>query len=94
MRRSPEQPPDLPPCSPTQRQQAFLDRHNLNQNRPIDFYEASHTIGQFDSNRRRLSANPRQEQFLKERGKWREGMSRGETFDLIRHIMASLDRPA
>jgi hypothetical protein len=36
----------------------------------------------------------RQEQFLKDYGRWRNGMTRGEAFDLIGRILAGTDGPA
>lgn len=91
MRRSLEQPVDPLPERPTRRQQAFLDRHKLNPDRPLDFYEASHAIGQFVRDRRRMSPTASQESFLKQRGKWKDGMNRGEAFDLIRRITAGME---
>ena len=91
MHRSPEQQFDPEFCSPTRRQQAFLLRNKLQPNHKIDFYEASHVIGQFVQARRQLSPTDRQETFLKEHGKWRQGMNRGEALDLIRRIVAGLD---
>jgi hypothetical protein len=88
MRRYLDQPVDPPFCEPTNRQQAFLDRHKLNPDHAIDFYDAMHTIGRFVDARRQLSPTVRQEKFLKEKGLWRDGMSRGEAFDLIRQILA------
>jgi len=79
---------DYPVCEPTSKQQAFLNRHKLQPNRPLDFDEASNTIGQYVSACRRQLPSTRQEQFLKEHGKWRDGMTRGEAFDLIGQIIA------
>jgi hypothetical protein len=87
MRHSTDQQPDPPFCTPTRKQQAFLDRHCLQPNRPLDCYEAAALIGQFVRSRRALAPTARQEQFLKKRGKWRDGMSRGEAFDLIRRLV-------
>jgi hypothetical protein len=94
MRRSPEQQGDPAPCEPTSKQLAFLARNKLHPGRPVDFYEASHTIGQFVSSRRQMPPTARQERFLKERGEWRDGMSRGEAFDAIRRIVAGPPGPA
>jgi hypothetical protein len=94
MRRSPEQPPDPPPCAPTERQEAFLARHRIYPDRPLDFYEASDVIGRFVRVRRQMSPTVRQEKFLKDRGKWRDGMTRGEAFDLIGRILAGTGGPA
>jgi hypothetical protein len=88
MRRSPEQHADPLPCSPTRKQQAFLARNRIDPGRDIDFYEAMHTIGQFVHSRREMSPTARQEQFLKQKGQWRDGMSRGEAFDLIGQLVA------
>lgn len=87
MRHSPEQPPELPHCSPTRRQQAFLARNKLHPDRAIDFYEASHRIGKFIDHRRQLPATAKQEALLRQHGQWREGMTRGEAFDRIRGLM-------
>lgn len=89
MRRSPEMPADLPDETPTRKQQAFLDRHHLQpDDRPLDFHEAAKAIGKFVRGCRALAPTDRQKEFLKKRGKWREGMSRGEAFDLIRCLTA------
>ena len=88
MYRSPEQQFDPDFCSPTRRQQAFLLRNKLQPNHKIDFYEASHVIGEFVQARRQLSPTGRQEKLLKEQSKWREGMNRGEAFDLIQRIVS------
>jgi hypothetical protein len=94
MRRSPEQPPDPLPCAPTERQEAFLARNKINPDRPPDFYEASHVSGRFVRARRQMSPTVHQEQFLKDHGKWRHGMTRGEAFDRIGRILAGTDGPA
>jgi len=94
MRRSYDQYFDFEPYSPTDKQQAFLNRHNLNPDYPLDFYSASNRIGQFVRDRRQLSPTARQEKLLKDLGKWREGMSRGEAFDLIRQFYAGGNGPA
>ena len=91
MHRSSEQQFDPDFCSPTRPQQAFLLRDKLQPNHKIDFYEASHVIGQFVHARRQLSPTDRQVKFLKEHGKWRDGMNRGEVFDLIQRIRCGLD---
>lgn len=88
MRPSPEQHVDPPFCEPTRKQQAFLARHNLAAH-PMDFHEAAGTISRFVRSCRDLSPTRRQERFLKQRGLWRAGMSRGEAFDCI---SAALDR--
>jgi hypothetical protein len=93
VRFSPEQQVDPPPCTPTRRQEAFLARNKLHPGREIDFYEAAHAIGQFVNARRELPPTSRQERFLKDRGRWRDGLSRGEAFDLIRHILADAAGP-
>jgi hypothetical protein len=94
MRRSLEQQVDPAPCEPTSKQLAFLARNKLHPDRALDFYEASHAIGQFVHARRQLAPTARQERFLKERGEWRDGMSRGEAFDTIRRIVAGPPGPA
>ncbi len=88
MRRSFDQGFDPVFVSPTDKQQAFLNRHNLNTDRPLDFYDAACTIERFVRARRQMSPTVRQERFLKERGKWKEGMTRGEAYDLIRVLLA------
>jgi len=84
---------DPEPCTPTEKQQAFLDRHHLQPDRPLDFYEASHTINQYVSNRRQLPPTVNQIKVLKEHGKWREDMDRGEAFDAIKAIYANNPLP-
>jgi hypothetical protein len=92
MRHSLEQHTDPPPCSPTRKQQEFLARNKLHPGPDLDFYEAMHVIGRFVSSRRRMPPTARQEKFLKEQGKWREGMSRGEAFDAIKQCFRDSDR--
>ena len=75
-------------CAATHKQEAFLNRNNLHPDRPIDRYEAAHKIGTFVDSRRLLSPTVKQESLLRELGKWREGMNRGEAFDLIRRHYA------
>jgi hypothetical protein len=62
--------------------------NKLDPGRALDSCEAVHAIGQFVRSRREMSPTPRQELFLKQRGQWREGMSRGEAFDLIGQLLA------
>jgi hypothetical protein len=93
MRRSPEPRRQPDPDSPTRKQQAFLDRHNLCPEQPIDYHEAAHVIGRFVHDRRQLSPTERQKEFLKAQGQWRDGMSRGEAFDLIRRIKLGFGGP-
>jgi hypothetical protein len=91
MRFSPEQQADRPPCTPTRRQEAFLVRNKVHPGREIDFYEAAHVIGRFVGARRELPPTARQVKFLKGRGRWRDGLSRGEAFDLIGRILAGMN---
>jgi hypothetical protein len=93
-RRYPEPRTDPPPCSATPKQQAFMDRHDLHPDREVDFYEASHTIRQFVDSRRDLLPTDKQVKFLRQRGKWRDGMSRGQAFDVINSIVAMKAGPA
>jgi hypothetical protein len=88
MRHSSEQHVDPPHCSPTRKQQAFLARNRIDPGRALDFYEATHAIGRFVHSRREMSPTARQEEYLKQRGRWRDGMSRGEAFDLIGQLVA------
>ena len=77
------------PVSPvTPRQRAFLARHNLQLEGNDDHGNAGQAIRRFILNRRELSPTDRQVAFLQQRGLWREGMSRGEAFDLIRATIA------
>jgi hypothetical protein len=39
--------------------------------------------GYFVRDRRQMSPTVRQETFLRDHGRWRDGMTRGEAFDLI-----------
>jgi len=75
---------DPPPCSPTERQAAFLERHDLDPEGHLDFYEAMSRINRFVNARRQLPPTPRQIQLLKAWGHWRDGMTRGQAFDLIK----------
>jgi hypothetical protein len=74
-------------CSATQKQLGFLARNNLYSDHLPDFYEAMATINTFVRIRRQLAPTDKQMKLLKTRGKWREGMSRGEAHDLIRTLL-------
>jgi hypothetical protein len=74
------------PYSPTERQQAFMTRHEIVPEGPIDRSGAWERINGFIQSRRRLGATPFQKEFLRMRDLWRHGMSRGEAFDLIAQI--------
>ena len=71
---------------PSDKQRAFMDRHNLNSDADLNHFDAWVTIGAFVDSRRRLPPTARQEQLLRTRGLWRPGMTRGEAFDLIARI--------
>jgi hypothetical protein len=71
-----------------------MARNKLHPGRPVDFDEAMHAIGRFVDARRQMAPTVRQERFLKDRGEWRDGMSRGEAFDAIRRIVAGPPGPA
>jgi hypothetical protein len=73
-------------CSPTNRQLSFMARNQLQPDHPVDFYEAQDRINKFVRFRRRLAPTDRQKNLLQGRGKWREGMTRGEAHDLIRQL--------
>jgi hypothetical protein len=73
------------PGLPTRRQAAFLERHDLDPEGQLDYYGAMSHINRFINARRQLAPTPRQIQLLKARGLWRDGMTRGEAFDLIRN---------
>ncbi len=72
--------------SPSDRQQAFLERHNIAHGPAKGFYDAMHTIGRFIHTQRLLPPTKRQIELLKARGKWRDGMSRGQAFDAIKSL--------
>jgi hypothetical protein len=91
MRHYSEYPDDSTFNSATRRQHAFMQRHGIHPDRPIDLYEAASKIGTFIRNCRHLAPSAKQEKFLKDRGKWREGMNRGEAFDTIQGICAGLN---
>jgi hypothetical protein len=55
---------------------------------PITRKAASDLIERTISLRRRLPPTPRQESFLRARGLWREGLTRGEASDLIGKVKA------
>jgi len=74
---------------PTEKQQGFLDRHNLIPDRQPDFYEAPSVIGRFIRSCRRLAPTARQKHFLQDHRLWKEGMTRGEAFDLISQCKAA-----
>ena len=75
-------------CTPTRKQEDFLDRHRLHPDRAVDFYEAAHTIRTFVDFRRQLTPTAKQEKLLREHGKWRDGMTRGQAFDQIRALFS------
>ena len=87
---SPSDPTDHDPdfCTPTRRQEDFMDRNRLQPDHPVDFYEAAHTIRTFVDSRRQLSPTVKQEKLLREHGKWRDGMTRGQAFDQIRALFS------
>ena len=78
---------DLFDNSPTQKQRACLDRHNLDPHHELDLYQAAKTLGDFFSSRRALPPTARQKEILKQHGFWREGMTRGQAFDRIGTIL-------
>ena len=90
--RSYDQPPDLPFSPPTQRQEAFLARNGLTNDR-LDFYEASHAINRFVQSRRLLPPTERQVRFLNQHNQWHEGMNRGQAHDKIKEIVTNPGNP-
>lgn len=89
MRFSPEQGNPPIPSSPTRKQLAFMERHRISCDRPLDYFEATHAIGRFIHARRRLPPTERQVQLLRKLGTWRDGMTRGEASDAIRRSMGN-----
>ncbi len=79
---------EAPFCPPSQKQQAFLARHNIQDDRPMGFYDAMHRINTFVSERRKYAPTPKQEMLLRQHSMWKPGLSRGEAFDLIKSIFA------
>jgi len=72
------------------RQLACLGRFGLNATGPVGRHEAHRLIGQEIDRRRELPPTPKQEAFLRSRGRSRDGMTRGEAFDLIGQIKSAL----
>ena len=75
--------------SATNRQLACLTKFGLAPDGPVRKYEAHRLISQEIDRRRGLPPTPRQEKFLRSRGRWRDGMTGGEAFDLIGQIKAA-----
>ena len=79
---------DMPSVPPSEKQQAFLQRHRIRHDELTDFQEAMDTIHRFVRSKRQLEPTQRQIQILKQHNQWRVGMKRGEAFDAIKLIFA------
>src|SRR4051812_30622762 len=87
MRHSPEMGVERPSGPASARQIAFIDHHELSRDLDLSADYASALISDFVKGRRGLSPTPKQEALLRQKGQWREGMSRGEAFDAIGRIL-------
>jgi hypothetical protein len=76
--------------SATDKQLAFLKRHGVPIDRPLSRGAAQLLIAEYIGERRELPSTP-QQQFLRDRGQWRDGLSRGEAFDRIAAIKGRAD---
>src|SRR5262249_10997091 len=70
------------------RQIDFIERHGLPHDPNVDEKTAWEVISDFINNRTRLPPTARQEALLRQKGQWREGMTRGEAFDAIARLLA------
>lgn len=77
----------MPDELPTARQKAFMERNHIDHKPDTGFYDAMHLIGRHIDAKRALPPTQKQINLLKARGKYREGMSRGEAFDAIRWLV-------
>jgi hypothetical protein len=75
--------PDPSAWRPTKKQLDCLARNGLPCGAGTDFWEAANTINKYVQARRTLPATPKQKAFLIQRGKWRDGMIRGEAHDRL-----------
>ena len=75
--------------SATSRQLGCLEKFGMKPDGPMRRFDAHRLISQEVNDRRRFPATPRQEMFLRARGRWRDGMMRGEAYDLIKWIKSS-----
>jgi hypothetical protein len=78
--------------SATERQRACLTRLGLATDGPIRKTEATAAIQQEIAQRRQLPPTAKQEWILRQRGAWREDLTRGDAFDLIGGFIAR-ERP-
>jgi hypothetical protein len=69
--------------SPSDKQLNCLERFGFDINKPLDRAEAWHLINDLVNNQRQLPPTQKQELFLRKRGHWRDGLTRGEACDLI-----------
>jgi hypothetical protein len=74
--------------SATERQRACLERLGLAPDGPLSRAAASERIADGIQARRQLAPTPRQEAFLRSRGLWTEGLTRGEASDRIGEVLA------
>jgi len=80
--------PNFP--EPSENQKAFLERHpNIAGKSSVDAREAHQLIGTFITGMRATRPSDRQKKFLMDRGRWTEGMTRGQAYDLIGSILTA-----
>lgn len=71
----------------TRRQVSFLRRNNLPVHERMSYDDVHASIAKFVNGRRQLKPTAKQEQILRQKGLWREGMNRGEAWDLLRELL-------
>ena len=76
--------------SATECQLDCLNRFGMKPKTTIPCREMHRLIGQEVQHRDTLELTPRQEQFPREHGRWRQGMTRGDAYDLIGEIKRNL----
>jgi hypothetical protein len=87
MTNSPHSPDPRRHGSATPKQRAFMQRHGIDSER--DKEAATEAIGTYIRSRQQMSPSPAQEGFLRKRGLWRDGMTRGEAFALVGRTMVT-----
>src|SRR5262245_28795851 len=75
----------------TPRQAAFLQRLGVDPDPLLRRHEAHEQIVRAIGQRRQMPPTAKQEYFLRQRNQWREGMTRGEAFDLIGDLLGVPD---
>ena len=79
------------PASPAQRER--LRELGVEPPDRLNSYDADLLIKEHHDRWAALPATPRQERYLRRRGRWRDGMRRGAAAELIRDLKGGSDRP-